>query len=297
MLRPEHLAHRPQSRLVPEPPRHQRHQRQQHHAHGTQPPPYPPHSAGQLNIRPDLPSRLLDARSCRHLGLHDGHYLLDLVEASREPTRQAVRQQAERGVSRRTIPARDLRPGRLFPRVRPVPGKTAATTRMQRAAIQACLSPVFLPNVVLAGERRWVAQLHRPLARTAPTVAGLYSCLWVFLRTGPMPITNPSFTHPPLPAKFNATPSRYPPPSQKNQRWPTSGRDRRWITRLRETQQRGRGKRLGEPERDDVNGQPTADHPDGARLRYGGCWADKRGGVLHGDERQLRGADADGTVE
>jgi len=30
---------------------------------------------------------------------------------------------------------------------------------------------------------------------------GLYSCLWVFLRTGTMPITCPSFTHPSLPAK------------------------------------------------------------------------------------------------
>jgi hypothetical protein len=83
-----------------------------------------------------------------------------------------------------------------------VPLETTAPARMQRAAIQACLSPVFLPNVVLAGERRLVAQLHRPLARTAPTVAGLYSCLWVFLRTGTMPITNPSSTQPPLPAKI-----------------------------------------------------------------------------------------------
>jgi hypothetical protein len=81
-----------------------------------------------------------------------------------------------------------------------VPLETTAPARMQRAAIQACLSPVFLPNVVLAGERRLVAQLHRPLARTEPTVAGLYSFLWVFLRTGTMPITCPSFTHPALPA-------------------------------------------------------------------------------------------------
>jgi hypothetical protein len=61
--------------------------------------------------------------------------------------------------------------------------------------------PALLPNVVLAGERRWVAQLHRPLARTAPTVAGLYFCLWVFSWTGTMPITGPSFTQPALPAK------------------------------------------------------------------------------------------------
>ena len=80
--------------------------------------------------------------------------------------------------------------------------EATAPARMQRAAVQACLSPVFLPNVVLAGERRLVAQLHRPLARTAPTVAGLYFCLWVFLRTGPMPITGPSFTQPALPAKI-----------------------------------------------------------------------------------------------
>jgi hypothetical protein len=101
-----------------------------------------------LDVWPNPFRRFLDALTCRHLGLHDGHYLLDLVEASREPTRQAVRQQAERGVS------------------------------------------------------RLVAQLHRPLARTAPTVAGLFSCLWVFLRTGTMPITGPNFTQPALPAKI-----------------------------------------------------------------------------------------------
>jgi hypothetical protein len=104
-------------------------------------------------------------------------------------------------VSRRTVPACDLHPGWLDSRVRPVPLKPTAPVRMQRASIQACLLPTFLPNVVLAGERRCLAQLHRPLARTAPTVAGLYFCLWVFLRTGTMPISCPSFTHPALPAK------------------------------------------------------------------------------------------------
>ena len=83
-----------------------------------------------------------------------------------------------------------------------MPLETTTPAWMQRAAIQACLLPAFLPNVVLAGERRLVAQLHRPLARTAPTVAGLYSCLWVFSRTGPMPITGSSFTQPALSAKI-----------------------------------------------------------------------------------------------
>jgi len=200
-LRPEHLPHRAQTWLVSELTRQKRHQRQQRHPHSSHSPSHPAHRPGQLDVWPNLFRRFLDALTCRHLGLHGGHYLLDLVEASREPTRQAVRQQAESGVSCRTIPAGDLRPGRLDPHVRPVPGKTAATPRMQRTAIQACLSPAFLPNVVLAGQRRLLAQLHRPLARTAPTVAGLYFCLWVFLRTGTMPITCPSFTHPALLAK------------------------------------------------------------------------------------------------
>jgi len=81
-----------------------------------------------------------------------------------------------------------------------------------------------------------VAQLHRPLARTAPTVAGLYSCLWVFFGRAPCPSPAPASPNPPFPQKFHATPSRYPPPSQANQRWPTSGCNRRWITRLRESQ-------------------------------------------------------------
>jgi hypothetical protein len=201
MLRPEYLAHIAQSWLISELTRQKRYQGQQRHPHRPEPLSHPAHGPGQLDVWPNLFRRFLDALTCRHLGLHDGHYLLDLVEASREPTRQAVRQQAERGVSRRTVPAGDLHPGWLGPSVRPVPLETTAPARMQRAAIQACLSPVFLPNVVLAGERRLVAQLHRPLARTAPTVAGLYSCLWVFLRTGPMPITGPSFTQPARPAK------------------------------------------------------------------------------------------------
>ena len=201
MLRPEYPAHRAQSWLVAKLTRQKRYQGQKRHPHRSQPPSHPAHGPGQFDVWPDRLRRLLDALTCRHLGLHDGHYLLDLVEVSRKPTRQAVRQQAECGVSRRTIPARDLRPGWLDPRVRPVPLETTAPVRMQRAAIQACLSPVFLPNVVLAGQRRLLAQLHRPLARTALTVAGLYSCLWVFLRTGPMPVTSPSLTQPALPAK------------------------------------------------------------------------------------------------
>jgi hypothetical protein len=45
------------------------------------------HGPGQLDVWPNLFRRFLDALTCRHLGLHDGHYLLDLVEASRKPTR------------------------------------------------------------------------------------------------------------------------------------------------------------------------------------------------------------------
>ena len=44
---------------------------------------------------------------------------------------------------------------------------------MQRTALQGCISPGFLGNVLRAGEPRCKSKLHRPQARTAATVAGL----------------------------------------------------------------------------------------------------------------------------
>jgi hypothetical protein len=140
-------------------------------------------------------------------------------------------------VSRRTIPACDLHPGWLDPRVRPVPLKPTAPVRMQWASIQACLLPAFLPNVVLAGKRRLVAQLHTGHwpARLQPWRASIsvYGCS---CGRAPCPSPAPASPTPRFPQNPHATPSRNLPPSHVNQRWPTPRCHRRWITRLRESQ-------------------------------------------------------------
>jgi hypothetical protein len=91
----------------------------------------------------------------------------------------------------------------------------------------------LLLNVVLAGERRLLAQLHRPLARTAATVAGLFFVYGCSSGRAPCPSPAPDSPTPRFPQNSHVTPSRPLPPSQDNQRWPTPRCDRRWITKLR----------------------------------------------------------------
>ncbi len=52
-------------------------------------------------------------------------------------------------------------------------GKRTAALRMHRTTGQTCILPGFLANVFRAGEPDLKSKLHRPQARTAPTVAGL----------------------------------------------------------------------------------------------------------------------------
>ena len=66
----------------------------------------------------------------------------------------AVRQRAEGHVRIPAVPPRDAHPFRLGPCIRAVARKAAATARMTRAEIKACLAPGFLGNVLLAGELR-----------------------------------------------------------------------------------------------------------------------------------------------
>src|SRR5213078_112045 len=90
----------------------------------------------------------------------------------RQSTRQAVRQQAERRVPLCAVVARHLHARWLDSRVRRVPREPASPLGMQRTTLQSCRLPALLGNVLLAGERRCVAQLHWPRTRTAATVAG-----------------------------------------------------------------------------------------------------------------------------
>ena len=76
----------------------------------------------------------------------------------------------------RAVPACDPRPRWRHPPIGAVAGKPTAALRMAGTALQACLAPGSSANVVVAGEPRSIAKLHRPSARAAPTAAGLSFC-------------------------------------------------------------------------------------------------------------------------
>ena len=71
------------------------------------------------------------------------------------------------------VPAGHPGTGRGDAPVGAVTGKAAPPLRVQRTARQTCLLPGLLGNVLCAGQRTRITQLHRPPARTAATVAGL----------------------------------------------------------------------------------------------------------------------------
>ena len=130
----------------------------QHLPHQAQAAAQPAQGAGQLDVVAQAVGGLLPTR--RPLGAHDG--LLQLLQRSGQPRRQAVRQQAEGGVTLRAVPARDQRAGRLPALVGAVAGKRAtAGFGMIGAPVEPCITPRFGGNVLLAGEPRLVAKLHR----------------------------------------------------------------------------------------------------------------------------------------
>jgi hypothetical protein len=55
--------------------------------------------------------------------------------------------------------------------------KATAAARVQWAASETCITPCLLGNVFFAGQSTREAELHRPSARTAATVAGLLPAL------------------------------------------------------------------------------------------------------------------------
>jgi len=111
-----------------------------------------------------------------------------------------------------------------------VPAKTASTSGMQRALHKSCVPPGLLANVLLAGERRFVAQLHWPgPARRQPWRA-ISSCL--VSRTGDRPVGGAASASFPFPQKIPRFPSQTGSPSQALQRCPTPRSRVRWITKL-----------------------------------------------------------------
>ena len=73
----------------------------------------------------------------------------------------------------RAVPAGNTATRRARSLVGAVAGEPATSPRMSGTTGQACQQPQLLSNVVLAGHPCDEEKLHRPSARTAPTVAGL----------------------------------------------------------------------------------------------------------------------------
>ena len=91
-----------------------------------------------------------------------GHHRLDVIELTRKPRGQTVRQQAEGGVAVATVPASDLCPARGLARVGAVARQRTSPVGVIRTAIEPCITPRPGTNVLLAGKPRLVAKLHRP---------------------------------------------------------------------------------------------------------------------------------------
>ncbi len=125
----------------------------------TNPAAHPAHGAGKFNpIRAQRVRRRLQA--ARLLGRN--HNRLQDVQRPRQARRQAVRQQAERRVTLRTIPASNPRTRRRLALIGPVTGQGAAAVRVERTRLKPCIEPSAGGNVLLAGLPRLIAKLHRP---------------------------------------------------------------------------------------------------------------------------------------
>ena len=96
----------------------------------------------------------------RALGMGDDRF--QRVEGSGKTCRQTVWQQAESRVALPAIPASNLRATRGLPRVGAVACQRTSAVRVIRAALKPCIAPRSGGHILLAGELRRVAKLHRP---------------------------------------------------------------------------------------------------------------------------------------
>ena len=125
----------------------------------THPALHPAHRSGELDR---IAAKRIGGRGQARGPLGVDHHLLDLVELPGKPRGQTVRQQAERRVALRAVPASDARPARALARVGAVAGQRTAPVPVIGAALKGCIAPRPGPNVCLAGKPRFVAKLHRP---------------------------------------------------------------------------------------------------------------------------------------
>ena len=90
------------------------------------------------------------------------HHRFKLFQRPRQPGRQKVRQQAERGMALGAVPASDADPARGLARIGAVACERTSPVRVVRTARKTCIAPRPGSNVLLAGVPRWVSKLHRP---------------------------------------------------------------------------------------------------------------------------------------
>ncbi len=156
-IAPQRRTHRRQACLRSQLARQQRHHSHERRADPAPTAPQPAHDSGQFDLRPQITSGPLHAQPLRKLARR-----LDLVQAAAQAAGQTVGQQTEGLLRKWAVPARHPHPRRHHPRVAAVPRQAAAALGMPRTRLEPCLTPGSFANVLLAGQRRVVTQLHRP---------------------------------------------------------------------------------------------------------------------------------------
>ena len=125
----------------------------------TDPAPDPAHRARESDrIGAQCIGRRAQARGL--LGGDDDRF--EHIESPGQPRGQAIRQQAEGGVTLGAVPASDACPARGLARIGAVACQRTSPVRVIRTPLKACIAPRLGPNVSLAGVPRRVSKLHRP---------------------------------------------------------------------------------------------------------------------------------------
>jgi hypothetical protein len=132
-------------------------------------PAHPAQRAGQLDVRAQTRTGRFPTRRL----LHAAHHGLHLAQPPRQPRGKPVRQQAEGAPPLGAVPTCDQGAGRGDARIGAVAGKAAAAAADAADSAADLPQPTLFANILLAGVLTCEAKLHRPWARTAPTVAGL----------------------------------------------------------------------------------------------------------------------------
>ena len=136
---------------------HQPDERDQAGADQPAPSPEPPDGAAEPDIGPNLVGCRLEAREA----LDDGDGRLHLVERPAQPGRQRVGEQAERPGGPGAVSPGDPATRRPDAAISADASEPTAASRVIGAAVEACLFPPALRNVLLAGEPRSESELHR----------------------------------------------------------------------------------------------------------------------------------------